>query len=480
MIETADTSGAPVTSPGADATIVFALHFLGGSADAWEVLKRRTDGRLRWVAIDLPGFGDAAHESGYSVSDMADAVVGTIRRSHPTRWALAGHSMGAKVAVAVARRAEDGEPGLDGLAALVLLAGSPPSPEPMTDDKRTTMLGWFTGDEPGRRAQADGYISANVGAALPPLVHERTVADVLRARHDAWIAWLEKGSREDWAERIGLLATPALIVAGGRDEALGVDAQTRLMAPHFTNARLVTLPDSGHLLPLEAPDDLAHLIERHVAGMTVEPAIDPAYAALIQSDRVSARTRAVLTKRAAPLPVETAPLDEKAYATLAALVDRLVPQPAAARLDLAARIVQSLREREGDGWRFADLPADAEAARAGLATLDELAEAEGGPRFAALDGASQDALLHRMARGAAGPEGDAQAGRLSAAQMRLWFEEISAAAARAYVSHPATLARMGYAGIANGGDGPRKQGFVRLGAGEREEWEPLAKAARPR
>ena len=44
-----------------------------------------------------------------------------------------------------------------------------------------------------------------------------------------------------------------------------------------------------------------------------------------------------------------------------------------------------------------------------------------------------------------------------------------------YVAHPATLARMGYSGVANGGDGARKQGFVLLGAGEREPWEPEAR-----
>ena len=60
--------------------------------------------------------------------------------------------------------------------------------------------------------------------------------------------------------------------------------------------------------------------------------------------------------------------------------------------------------------------------------------------------------------------------------MRLWFEDLSADAVRAYVAHPRTLARLGFSGIANGGDQPRKQGFVRLGAGEREAWEPVAQA----
>ena len=43
------------------------------------------------------------------------------------------HSMGAKVGLAVAWRVEDREAGIAGL---VLLAGSPPSPEPMEEERR--------------------------------------------------------------------------------------------------------------------------------------------------------------------------------------------------------------------------------------------------------------------------------------------------------------------------------------------------------
>ncbi len=60
--------------------------------------------------------------------------------------------------------------------------------------------------------------------------------------------------------------------------------------------------------------------------------------------------------------------------------------------------------------------------------------------------------------------------------MKLWFEDLRGDAVKIYVSHPATLARMGYSGIANGGDGERKQGFVLLAAGEREAWEPEARS----
>jgi len=58
-------------------------------------------------------------------------------------------------------------------------------------------------------------------------------------------------------------------------------------------------------------------------------------------------------------------------------------------------------------------------------------------------------------------------------KMQLWFRDACADLIRLWVAHPATMARIGFDGFANGGDGSRKQGFERLAAGERESWEPV-------
>ena len=468
-----------------DCPTLFCLHFLGGSASEWKPVIRLLPQAWRCVTIDLPGFGDAAHLDGFSVQEMADHVARLIGEQAPAHWMLAGHSMGAKVAAVLTRRAEDGEPGLSGLSRLVLLAGSPPGPEPIADEQRQAMLGWFRGAPEGYRGEAQGYIDGNIGAALELALNEQVVGDVLRINPAAWLAWLESGSREDWSARVGVLRTPTLVVAGEQDAALGPAAQRSLVAPHFAQVRLVTLPGAGHLLPLERAEAVARLIEAHAGAVeapeAAAPGIGEAYRALIDSDRVSARTRALLLDRARPDDPGYVPrcMSVEQLAVLRAAIDRVLPQPAAARIDLAARIDRLLASGTGDGWRFALLPPDAEAYRAGLSTLDRQAQAAHGRHFVALDPDEQDALLERAAAGTLGaePEPEAKAGLLDASQMRLWFEDLRAESVKAYVAHPATLARMGYGGIAYGGDGPRKSGFSRIGAGEREAWEPVAATA---
>jgi len=249
----------------------------------------------------------------------------------------------------------------------------------------------------------------------------------------------------------------------------------------------VTLTGATHLLPLERAADIARLIDEHARAVTddgdASATIDAGYDALIASGRVGARTRAALRARQHADDADYVPaaLDMAALTALRAVIARVVPQTESGRLDLAARIDRELAAGHGDGWRFAQLPPDALAYRIALATIDDAARRAHGDGFARLDGARQDDLLTRIAAGRIGrADAEASGDRFSADQLRAWFEDLRADAVRAYIGHPRTLARIGYSGIANGGDGQPKSGFVRIGIGEREAWEPigLADAAR--
>lgn len=253
----------PADFDGSARPTLICLHFLGGSSATWSAVAENLATAMRCMPLDLPGFGNAADQQGYSVAEMAECIADRVKHGVTGDWMIAGHSMGAKVAAVLARRAEDGEPGLAGLCGMVLLAGSPPGIEPMQEEQRESMLGWFTGDRSVWPDQARDYIGKNVAAPLPPAATERAVADLLRMRQAAWAAWLRAGSREDWADRIGVVRTPALIVSGSEDAALGEDAQRRLTAPHYASYSLVTLANTGHLLPLERPGEVARLIATH-------------------------------------------------------------------------------------------------------------------------------------------------------------------------------------------------------------------------
>ncbi len=231
------------------------LHVFGLSRREWIETGVALAPQFRVVSIDTPGFGDADDSTGYSVTEMADCFAETIGLLRLERFILVGHSMTGKVAAVLASR------GLSGLEKLVLVAPSPPCPEPITPEARATMLGQT---EPTRE-HAEAYLRANSCLPIRPEAWERSVEDRLRANPSAWRAWLEGGSLEDWSERVGTLDLPTLVIAAEKDASLGPAVQHKLTLPHFSQAHLEIVAGSCHLLPLEAPERLAGLL-RDFAG----------------------------------------------------------------------------------------------------------------------------------------------------------------------------------------------------------------------
>ena len=244
---------------------LFCLPALGMSRLEFDPLRDALGDDFEVVALDLPGFGDTHAPPRGSGRRHGAGRHAAIREHGATSWVLVGHSMGGKIASVVASRTMAGQGGLFGLAGVVLLAASPPSPEPMDDERRASMIDWAA-DGALDEAAAREFVDANVGAALPPALDAQAVADVRRASSEAWTAWLERGSREDWSAEVGMLDVPALIVAGGADGDLGPDAQRELNGRVYPRAQHLVLDGAGHLLPLERPTEVADGDQPLLAG----------------------------------------------------------------------------------------------------------------------------------------------------------------------------------------------------------------------
>ncbi|MCY0386629.1 alpha/beta fold hydrolase [Robbsia sp. Bb-Pol-6] len=443
----------------ADRPILFMLHALGGSRAAFDPMRSALGDAFEVIAIDLPGFGDRDTRAGTTVQEMSNVVADVIRSRAAARWLLVGHSMGGKIATVVASRAMQGEQGLFGLMGVVLLAGSPPSPEPMDEARRERMIGWVEQGSLDDMA-ACTFIDANVGAPLAPKEQAMAVADLKRCSPHAWRAWLERGSREDWSAEVGILPWPSLIIVGSEDGDLGEAGQRETNLQVYPRAEFVTLDGAGHLLPLERSEAVAGAIARFWRDIADRaPAVPAATAQLIGSERVTRRTRALLAQRALPdaVAARSGVLTSGQLATLRAIAARVVPQPEPG-IDLAARLDACLAEGNSDGWRFADMPCDGEAYAAALDTLSG---------FEAIGRSAQDQCLDAIAAGAYMTENAA----LTPKQFRQWFEDVRNDLLRLWLSHPATAAHIGFHGFANGGDVLRPQGFDRLSSGDRDVWE---------
>ena len=249
------------------------LHHFGGSARSWDGVVARLGGQVDTLALDLPGFGDAAGEPGpHTVTRYADTVADAIRAGGVGRYILVGHSMGGKVALALAARQSPG------LVALLLLAPSPPTPEPIEEDERERLIaGWA---DAGSASETLRQITAE---PLPGPVRKRTLDDMLRVSEPAWTAWLRYGSREDWSVTMAEITVPTTILSGTCDAVLPTDLLRRELVVRLPQARLTTVAGAGHLLPVEAANAVADAIAAACGPepARTSPAFEPARSAQV-------------------------------------------------------------------------------------------------------------------------------------------------------------------------------------------------------
>ena len=173
----------------------------------------------------------------------------------------------------------------------------------------------------------------------------------------------------------------------------------------------------------------------------------------------NASTRRAIDARRA-LPERSAALAIRQRATLAALAERIVPQPTGRPpVNTEAILLDRLSHDARDGYRPAGLPPLLEAWRLGLDAIDAEATARHGQGFASLDADAADIVLRAAERG------DCRANWHGLDARLFWRWRIIPDLVGAYYAHPSAWSAMGFGGPA----APR--GYVRLDANRRDPWE---------
>ena len=249
------------------------VHGLGGSSLNWTALGWLLSDLVRPTAVDLPGFGRTPPLPGSAgISEHAEVVLDLLDGHFDRPVHLFGNSMGGAVAVlAAARRPEQ-------VATLTLTSPALPDPRP------SLTSAWFAAMATPRLGPAVLRRSARLPfekrielgltmifgnhSALPPEVLAAYEAEVRRRDSQPWVAdavlagarsivrtQLAPSRRSLWAEA-AKVRCPVLLVYGGKDRL--VDARVRNRAQQaFRDARLLFLPESGHVPQIEHPDEVA-------------------------------------------------------------------------------------------------------------------------------------------------------------------------------------------------------------------------------
>jgi pimeloyl-ACP methyl ester carboxylesterase len=197
--------------------------------------------------------------------DSLPAMASTILQKAPPRFALAGHSMGGRVAFEIFRQAPErveriaifdtryqplasgmaGEEEAAGRYRLLKIARS--------EGVRAMAVEWVQGMvHPDRRND-----SVLISAILD--MFERKSAEVFEAQIRALL------NRPDAGALLERIQVPTLILCG-RDDAWSQPAAHEEMAARIPSSKLVIVERSGHMVTMERPDEVSVAMRAWLAG----------------------------------------------------------------------------------------------------------------------------------------------------------------------------------------------------------------------
>ncbi len=233
--------------------VVF-LHGLGGSRSSWEPQLAGLRTGFRCIAWDMPGYGASAPVEPLTLTVIADSVVRLLDSAGVDRAHLVGESFGGMHALHTALRHPQR------VARLVLANTSPAFGLDGTDP-----AAWRA----ARLAPLDaGLTPADIAADVLTAVAGPTLSDDALTMRVAGFARIPaRGLRaaveclpaHDVRERLGAIASAALVVAGGLDTETPV-AYSRVLAEGLQNAELIVLDGVGHLAVSEVPRTFNRLV----------------------------------------------------------------------------------------------------------------------------------------------------------------------------------------------------------------------------
>jgi 2-succinyl-6-hydroxy-2,4-cyclohexadiene-1-carboxylate synthase len=233
-------------------TIVL-LHGFTQTGRSWEPTIAALGERYRALAPDIRGHGSAASARPADFSSVHGDVLSLTHGS----FALAGYSMGGRIALSIAVAAPER------ISRLTLVGASPGIADPGDRRSRRTADEALADriEEEGIEAFAESWSSLPLFAGQSPAVAEAAHAMRL-AQSPAGLAaalrGLGTGVMEPLWDRLPQLAIPVTLVTGERDAKFqGIAKQ---MAAALPDAMLHVVPAAGHAVQLEAPEAVAALL----------------------------------------------------------------------------------------------------------------------------------------------------------------------------------------------------------------------------
>jgi len=231
------------------------VHGVGADASSWQDVAAHL-ARFRVIRLDLRGHGSSgvireplrAEDFARDVLDVMDVLGVPSAR-------IAGFSLGGAVVQAVALAAPQR---VEKLAILSAVAGRTPEEQARARDRVALLR--KNGLAAIAASNRERWFTDAFRAAYPERVEAR-VQQLLACDPESYLQSFTVFSTTDYAERLHEIQAPALIATGEHD-AGSTPRMAHLMRERIAGSKLEILPGLRHGLLVEAPEQVAALLER--------------------------------------------------------------------------------------------------------------------------------------------------------------------------------------------------------------------------
>jgi pimeloyl-ACP methyl ester carboxylesterase len=239
-----ETAGMPIDS---ERRLVALIHGAGHDATVWRPLASSlVDRGWTVMSVDLPGHGQSGGSPAGSIERQAEIVAQVIAGSQQRAATIIGHSMGGLIALEVAAQ----QPELVDCLVLIATGAALPVSDLLLDaaagenDDAAELL-----DRWAHSRTVEASARAKTRSMLDSLDHGVLHAALVAC--DNYVGGVEAATR---------ITAPTLLITGAHDVMVdsGEIAGLELALSDVTT---VTIPDSGHNVAVDRPDELFDAIE---------------------------------------------------------------------------------------------------------------------------------------------------------------------------------------------------------------------------
>lgn len=242
---------------------LFLFHGNSGSADNFLfILNSHLGSKFKLIAVSFPGHGNSSPSrkpiEDYTIESLGAFAVDLINSFNFESYFIYGHSLGGHAVLEALSR-------FKGLSGIILSSAPPISLSTMEKAFKPDPTNGALFSSTLTEHQIDQFVKSLSSTRINE--YPKLVSDIIKtdpAFRESLGQSISEGLVKDEVEACCNSKIPIALLASSSDEFLSLDYILSVKFNNLWNGSAQIINESGHLLPVDSPDEIANLIDRFI------------------------------------------------------------------------------------------------------------------------------------------------------------------------------------------------------------------------